>query len=66
MNLLQDAVEAFLLAVSEHVNAGIQSGTYFDKYFALFTRICSRACIHAVRRRRRVAVAFCTLSRRYS
>jgi Na+-driven multidrug efflux pump len=24
----------------------------------LFTRICSRACVHAVRRRRRVAVAF--------
>lgn len=35
VNLLQDAVEAFLLAVSEHVNAGIQSGTAFDRYFDL-------------------------------
>jgi len=33
VNLLQDAVEVFLLAVSEHVNAGIQSYTQFDKYF---------------------------------
>lgn len=32
----------------------------------LFTRICSGPCIHAARRRRRVAVAFWTLSRRYS
>jgi hypothetical protein len=31
--LLQDAVESFLLAVSEHVNAGIQSGTNYDRYF---------------------------------
>lgn len=35
VNLLQDAVEAFLLAVSESVNAGIQSGTNFDRYFDL-------------------------------
>lgn len=35
VNLLQDAAEAFLLAVSEHVNAGIQSGTNFDRYFDL-------------------------------
>lgn len=35
VNLLQDAVEAFLLAVSEHVNAGIQSTTSFEKYFDL-------------------------------
>jgi len=35
VNLLQDAVEAILLAVSEHVNAGIQSGMNFDKYFDL-------------------------------
>ena len=35
-------------------------------YFPLFTRICSGPCIHAARRRRRVAVAFRTLSRRYS
>ncbi len=37
-NLLQDAVEAFLLAVSEHVNAGIQSSTHFDKYFDLINQ----------------------------
>ncbi len=35
VNLLQDAVEAFLLAVSEHVNAGIQARTQFDQYFDL-------------------------------
>jgi len=35
VNLLQDAVEAFLLAVSEHVNAGIKSNTAFDNYFDL-------------------------------
>jgi hypothetical protein len=35
VNLLQDAVELFLLAVSEHVNAGVQSGTNFDKYINL-------------------------------
>jgi hypothetical protein len=35
INLLQDAVELFLLAVSEHVNAGVQSGTNFDKYMDL-------------------------------
>ena len=32
-NLLQDAVESFLLALSEHVNADIGQGTQFDKYF---------------------------------
>jgi len=32
-NLLQDSVEAFLLAVSEHVNAGILAKTAFDQYF---------------------------------
>lgn len=32
-NLLQDAVECFLLALSEHVNAGIGQRTDFDKYF---------------------------------
>lgn len=32
-NLLQDAVECFLLALSEHVNAGIAPRTDFDKYF---------------------------------
>lgn len=35
VNLLQDAVEAFLLAVSEHVNAGVQARTPFDQYFDL-------------------------------
>ena len=32
-NILQDAVECFLLALSEHVNAGIGQRTDFDKYF---------------------------------
>lgn len=35
VNLLQDAVEVFLLAVSEHVNAGVGSATNFDRYFDL-------------------------------
>ena len=35
VNLLQDAVEAFLLAVSEFVNAGITNTTKFDQYFDL-------------------------------
>lgn len=33
VNLMQDSVEAFLLAASEHVNAGIDSSTTFEKYF---------------------------------
>jgi hypothetical protein len=33
VNLLQDAVEAFLIAVADHVNAGIDPNTKFDKYF---------------------------------
>lgn len=32
-NLMQDAVEAFLLAASEHLNAGIDSKTAFEGYF---------------------------------
>lgn len=35
VNLLQDAVEAFLLAIAEKVNASIKSNTGFDKYFEL-------------------------------
>ena len=35
VNLLQDCVEAFLLAVAEHVNAQIQSRIAFDQYFDL-------------------------------
>lgn len=35
INLLQDSVEAFLLAVAEKVNAGIKNNTGFDKYFEL-------------------------------
>jgi len=34
VNLMQDSVEAFLLAASEFVNAGIDPRTDFDKYFA--------------------------------
>ncbi|MGA8593162.1 MAG: hypothetical protein WB676_00315 [Bryobacteraceae bacterium] len=32
-NLLQDSVESFLLALSEHVNADVDQRTNFDKYF---------------------------------
>jgi hypothetical protein len=34
-NLLQDAIEAFLLAVADHVGAAIDQHTGFDKYFVL-------------------------------
>lgn len=34
-NLLQDAVEAFLLAIADYVKAGIDQNTNFDKYFVL-------------------------------
>lgn len=34
MNLLQDAVEAFLIAVGEHVGVTIDQNTKFDKYFS--------------------------------
>jgi hypothetical protein len=34
VNLLQDSVEAFLLAASEHVNAGIAPRTTFEEYFS--------------------------------
>lgn len=35
VNLLQDSVEAFLIAVAEHVNAAVDQNTRFDKYFIL-------------------------------
>lgn len=35
MNLLQDSVEAFLLAVAEHVSAQVQAKTAFEQYFDL-------------------------------
>ncbi len=35
VNLLQDAVEAFLIAVGDHVKAEIDQNTKFDKYFVL-------------------------------
>jgi len=35
VNLLQDAVEAFLIAVGDHVQAQIDQNTKFDKYFVL-------------------------------
>jgi hypothetical protein len=34
VNLMQDATEAYLLAASEHLHAGIDSTTTFEKYFA--------------------------------
>ncbi len=34
-NLMQDAAEAFLLAIADHVGAGIDQNTKFDKYFVL-------------------------------
>lgn len=33
VNLLQDAVEAFLIAVADHVGAKVDHRTEFDKYF---------------------------------
>lgn len=33
VNLLQDAVEAFLIAVADHVKAEVDQNTKFDKYF---------------------------------
>ena len=33
VNLLQDAVEAFLLGISDHVNASLSDKITFDKYF---------------------------------
>ncbi len=33
VNLMQDAVEAFLLAIAEHVGARLDEHTAFDKYF---------------------------------
>lgn len=37
-NLMQDAVEAFLLAVADFVEAGIDSNTFFNKYFVLINK----------------------------
>ncbi len=33
VNLLQDAVEAFLIAIADHVGAPVDQNTKFDKYF---------------------------------
>lgn len=33
VNLMQDGVEAFLIAVADHVGAGVDPNTKFDKYF---------------------------------
>jgi hypothetical protein len=35
VNLLQDAVEAFLVAVADSVSASLEERTFFDKYFVL-------------------------------
>jgi len=37
-NLLQDSVECFLLALSEHLNAGVDQKTTFDRYFELINQ----------------------------
>jgi hypothetical protein len=37
-NLMQDAVEAFLLAVADFVDASIDYNTFFDKYFVLINK----------------------------
>ena len=37
-NLMQDAVEAFLIAVADHLNASIAPRTDFDKYFVQIDR----------------------------
>ena len=33
VNLLQDSVEAFLIAIADHVSASTDQNTKFDKYF---------------------------------
>ena len=33
VNLFQDAVEAFLIAIADHTGAAIDQNTKFDKYF---------------------------------
>jgi len=38
VNLLQDSVEAFLVAVSDYVSASIDQNTKFDKYFVLINQ----------------------------
>ena len=38
INQLQDSVELFLLAVSEHLNAGVKERTAFDQYFELINQ----------------------------
>ncbi len=38
INLLQDSVEAFLLAIADHLDAGIDQNTKFDKYFELINK----------------------------
>lgn len=35
VNLLQDAVESFLLAVADHIGVNLEEKTHFDKYFVL-------------------------------
>lgn len=35
VNLLQDAVEAFLLAVADHLHVGLKENTSFNDYFKL-------------------------------
>lgn len=39
VNLMQDAVEAFLIAVAEHVDAVIPSRPEFDKYFVCIDKV---------------------------
>ena len=39
VNLLQDAVESFLLALSDFVGASVDQRTTFDKYFVLINEI---------------------------
>ena len=40
-NLLQDAVEAFLLAVADFVNANVRFNTSFDQYFTIIKKNCN-------------------------
>ena len=35
VNLVQDAIEAFLIALAEHIEIAFDQGTRFDKYFVL-------------------------------
>jgi hypothetical protein len=45
VNLFQDAVESFLIAVADNVGAALDQHTHFDQYFVrINTKIAQRNC----------------------